>query len=111
MKFAAVDLTKGGNISYSIRRWARDKRPFVSIIHLAFAGDYRSGSGGAPDAHYIGGMTRTVHEVWSPSAMILDLRELSYEWGDEMDLVLQSRINISAILVSPKCEPAISTLC
>lgn len=43
--------------------------------------------------------------------MILDLRELSYEWGDEMDLVLQPPTDISAIVVSQKCEPAISTLC
>jgi hypothetical protein len=111
VKFNAVDLTKDGNISYSIRRWARKKQPFLSIIHLAFAGDYRTGSGGAPDAHYIEGLTRTVHEIWRPSAMILDLRDLNYEWGDEMDLVLQPPTDISAIVVSPKCEPAISTLC
>ena len=42
--------------------------------------------------------------------MILDLRELSYGWGDEMDLVLEPPTKISAIVVSPKCEPAISTL-
>jgi len=111
MKFTAVDLTKDGNISYSIRRWGRDKKPFLSVIHLAFAGNYRSGSGGAPDAHYIEGMIRTVYEIWRPSAIILDLRELTYEWGDEMDLVLQPPTDISAIVVSPKCEPAISTLC
>jgi hypothetical protein len=111
MKFDPVDLTKNGNISYSIRRWARDKKPFLSAIHLAFAGEYRSGSSGAPDAHYIEGMARTVHEIWRPSAIILDLRKLSYKWGDEMDLVLQPPTDISAIVVSPKCEPAISTLC
>src|SRR5262245_36579816 len=111
MKFTAVDLTRGGNISYSIQRWARDKKPFLSVIHLAFAGEYRSGHAGAPDAHYIEGIVRTVHEIWRPSALILDLRELSYEWGDEMDLVLQPPTDISAIVVSPKCEPAISTLC
>ena len=42
--------------------------------------------------------------------MILDLRDLDYQWGDEMDLVLQPPRDISAIVVSSKCEPAISTL-
>jgi len=111
MKFDALNLTKDGNIDYFLRRWARDKKPFLSIIHLAFAGDYRSGSGGAPDAHFIEGMVRTVDAIWGPSALVLDLRNVSYDWGDEMDLVLQPPTGISAIVVGPKCEPAISTLC
>jgi len=49
-------------------------------------------------------------EIWRPSAMILDLRELRYDWGDEMDLVLPPPIDISAVVVSSKCERAISTL-
>jgi hypothetical protein len=110
MKFDAIDLSKNGNISFSLRRWARNKEPFLSIVHVAFSGDYRSGSSGAPDAHYIDGIVRTVDAVWSPSAMILDLCDLHYQWGDEMDLVLQPPRDISAIVVSPKCEPAISTL-
>ena len=110
MKFDAIDLTKKGNITYSLRRWARSEKPFLSIVQVAFSGDYRSGSSGAPDAHYIEGMVRTVDAVWNPSAMVLDLRDLRYEWGDEMDLVLQPPKDISAIVVSPKCEPAISTL-
>ena len=78
MKFDAIDLSKNGNISFSLRRWARNKQPFLSIVHVAFSGDYRSGSSGAPDAHYIDGIVRTVDAVWSPSAMILDLRDLDY---------------------------------
>ncbi|MCI0743765.1 MAG: hypothetical protein L0Y58_00015 [Verrucomicrobia subdivision 3 bacterium] len=111
MKFDAIDRTKNGNISYCLWRWARNKTPFLSIVRVAFAGDYRSGSAGAPDAHFIEGMLHTVDGVWRPSAMILDLRDLCYEWGDEMSLVLQPPTDIYAIVVSAKCEPAISTLC
>ncbi len=42
--------------------------------------------------------------------MILDLRELNYAWGDEMDLALTPPTDILAIVVGPKCERAISTL-
>ena len=110
MKFAAIELSKNGNIGFSLRRWARDKQPFLSIVHVSFSGDYRSGSSGAPDAHYIDGLVRTVDAVWSASGLILDLSDLRYEWGDEMDLVLQPPTAIAAIVVSSKCEPAISTL-
>jgi hypothetical protein len=111
MKFEAIDLTKSGNITFSLRRWARNSKPFLSIVHVAVSGDYRPGTSGAPDAHYIVGTVRTISAVWSPSAMILDLRELRYEWGDEIDLVLQPPRDVSAIVVSPNCEPAISTWC
>ena len=110
MKFDVIDLTQNGNIRFSLRRWARNKQPFLSIVHVAVSGDYRVGSSGAPDAHYIAGIVGTVNSVWHPSAMILDLRELRYEWGDEMDLVLQPARDIWAVVVSALCEPAISTL-
>jgi hypothetical protein len=110
MKFDAIDLTNNGNIRYSLQRWARDKAPFLSIIHLAFSGDYRLGSRGAPDAYYISGLVHTVDAIWHPSAMILDLSTLHYEWGNDMDLVLQPLGEVVAFVVGPKCERAISTL-
>jgi len=51
--------------------------------------------------------------VWSPAALILDLRELSYTWGDEMDHVLSvgAECNLpTAIVGSGLCLPAIGTL-
>ncbi|QIF01216.1 hypothetical protein [Roseimicrobium sp. ORNL1] len=111
MNFQPVSLAKEGNIEYSLRRWARGERPYLSIVHIAFSGDYRDGSSGAPDAHYIAGVAGILKAVWRPAAMILDLRELRYEWGDEMIIVLKSPSDVHAILVGPKCEPAISSLC
>jgi|HubBroStandDraft_6_1064221.scaffolds.fasta_scaffold06404_7 hypothetical protein len=110
MKFDAIDIGKKGNIRCSLQRWARNKKPFLSIVQVAFSGDYRTGSAGAPDAHYMDGMNRIVDAVWNPSALILDLRDVDYQWGDEMDLVLQPPTDIIAIVVSSKCERAISTL-
>jgi hypothetical protein len=110
MKFDAIELSKDGNIRCSLRRWARNKQPFLSIVHVAFSGDYRNGSAGAPDAHYMVGITGIANEVWRPSALILDLRDVRYQWGDEMDLVLAPPGRAVAILVGPSCERAISTL-
>jgi hypothetical protein len=110
MTFDHVDLNHGGNITYSLRRWANRRKPFLSIIHIAFFGDYRHGSAGAPDAYYIASMVNAAHQVWYPSAIVLDLGEICYKWGDNMDAVLTVPTDIFAIVVSPKCEPAISTL-
>lgn len=112
MPFAPIDLTKSGNIRYSLQRLARDARPFLSIIHLAFSGNYRNGSAGGPDARYIRGVVGITNNVWRPSGIILDLSDLTYEWGDEMGDVVEAPSNHPfAIVVSPLCEPAISSLC
>ncbi len=71
------------------------------------------GSAGAWDAHFIQGITRTAIECWRPAAVVLDLSELVYEWADEMDLLLDvgSDCHVkSAVVVGPRCAPAIATL-
>ncbi|MCA9075827.1 MAG: hypothetical protein KDA93_12390 [Planctomycetaceae bacterium] len=110
MNFDTVDLQRSGDVTYTVRRWARDARPFISIIHLAFAGTYRDGSSGAPDAHYIHGIASITDGAWRPCAVILDFSSLSYEWGDEMSLVLPPDDAENAVVVSDKCRRAISTI-
>jgi hypothetical protein len=111
MKFEPADIRNGGNIRCSLQFWERSKSPFFSIIHVAFAGDYRDGASGAPDAYYIAGLMEIAKNAWGASALIVDLRELRYDWGDDMALVLEPPTEVAAILVGPKCERAISTLC
>jgi hypothetical protein len=67
----------------------------------------------APDAFFIQGITQTALGVWSPAALILDLRELSYTWGDDMDCVLgvgAERDLPTAVVGSGLCLPAMGTL-
>jgi hypothetical protein len=86
----------------------------VEVLLIAkFRGRYRYGSAGAPDAAFIAGLTQTALEVWNAAAVVLDLSEVSYEWGDEMDLLFDvgaSRGAKSAIVVGPACARAIATL-
>jgi hypothetical protein len=77
------------------------------------AADYRDGSEGAPDAHFMCGLTEIALEIWRPAALVLDLSELQYDWGDEMDLVLsvgQRQHVPSAVVIGPGCSRAIATL-
>ena len=83
------------------------------ILVVKFSGAYRPGCQGTPDALFIQGITLAGLKVWGPDALILDLRQLSYTWGDNMEEVLGLREEIEvpfAIVGSESCLPAIGTL-
>lgn len=112
MPFEIIDLAKGSNIRHSLRRLAREESPPLSILHLAFSGDYRDGSDGKYDAQYIGGITRIACAVWRPSAMILDLAGMSYNAGQGIDDALEPPLDEPfVIIVSSLCEEGISEKC
>ena len=83
------------------------------VIIAKFCGDYRPGSQGTPDALFIQGITQAALKVWAPDGFLLDLSQLSYRWGDNMEEVLGLRGQIKvpfAILGSESCLPAIGKL-
>ena len=77
-------------------------------------GTYKSGSAGSSDAYHIRGMMAYAQERFYQRYWILDLSELEYEWGDEMDLVLGldefEGIECVATVFGSKCIEAIATL-
>ena len=111
MKPEIVDLSSGSDIRYSLIRWARDSRPFISVLQLSISGAYRDGSAGAPDAHYITGIISTTAGVWRPSAFLVDFTNLTYEWGDEMDLIFEAiDENRAVAVVGEYCRKAMASL-
>jgi uncharacterized protein with HEPN domain len=85
-------------------------RSFYTLI-AKFIGAYGYGSGGHADACYMLGVTKTAVDIWGPAALILDLSELRYEWGDEMDWLLPPAVHIpAAVVVGPHSATAIATL-
>jgi hypothetical protein len=87
------------------------------VLVVQFAGTYGVGSDGNQDAQYMRAMVVAAIEFVEPSGLIFDLTELRYEWGDRMHWVLHSghRHYINgdlpyAVVVSPLCEQAISSL-
>jgi hypothetical protein len=88
------------------------RNSFCYTLIARFSGEYRIGSGGKPDARFIAGMTRMAVAIWHPAALVLDLSELRYEWGDDMrDLLPPSEGHMkSAVVVGPGCARAIATL-
>lgn len=113
MQLQPVSFDKETNIRYEFKLETTGKNRFWYTLIAKFSGTYRRGSAGAPDAHFICGIAQTALAMWHPAALILDLRELSYVWGDEMDIVLSGgsgRRVPTAVVGSDACLPAIGTL-
>jgi hypothetical protein len=112
MPFETIDLSNRSNIRHSLRCLARGERPALSIVHLAFSGTFRDGPAGDPDGLYVHGIIGIAHAIWHPSGMILDLTELTYNWGDGMiDLLEPPSNNPFVLIVGPQCKQGISQLC
>lgn len=91
--------------------------PGSEALVMKFIGTYGYGSGGNGDARYMTAMTRAAIEFSAPNALIFDLSELGYEWGDMLEAVLTESYRLwgdedapHAIVVSDLCEPAIRSL-
>lgn len=84
----------------------------ILVIH--FVGKYRVGSEGNPDASFMFAMGNAGVEAFDPHAVILDMSQLSYEWGDMLDCAFDigSQQHLpSSVIVGPHCREAIGTLC
>ena len=52
------------------------------ILIVQFSGQYGTGSEGNDDAAFMSGALAAGVATWRPQGVVLDLRELQYEWGD-----------------------------
>ena len=83
----------------------------VDILIISFNGKYRDGSAGRPDAGLIKGVIKTGVSVFDPFSILIDLRNLEYNWGDNLDLSFEETESTKAVvLVGEKCRRAMSTL-
>ncbi len=88
----------------------QDSYPFV---HVAFSGVY----GDRDDATFIMAMMAAVQTAWFSPALIIDLTDLSYNWGDEMEWVYgigydqddRTRKKL-VIVVGDRCSVALQSL-
>ena len=58
--------------------------PHRSVLVARFSGISGHGCSNNGDAKYMSAMTTAAIFLWSPSAVLFDLRDLKYEWGDLM---------------------------
>jgi len=81
----------------------------LQILMLEYSGPYAVGSAGRRDAAYLLAMSRAAVTLWPGDALIFDLRELHYVWGDEISALFDIRRLVgfelpSAVIASPVNE-------
>lgn len=89
----------------------------AEVLIVSFEGTYRPGSAGSPDARYMLAMTDAAIAAWEPRGLILDLSQLRYKWGDDLEHLVPydggrnaDCVMPSALVVGRYCEEAIRTL-
>lgn len=87
--------------------------PLDDPLVVTFTGVYGVGSAGNSDAAFMRAVIARGLQATTPAAVVLDLRELDYRWGDMMASVLNDavvgRVN-PAVVVSDRCRAALTTL-
>ena len=98
-------------ISYSIFLDSDEPNQFRKVMLIKLSGQYRDGAKGNPDSEYMYGIILTASRVWHPRAVVIDISDLEYQWGDEFERIYSViGVQLWAIVVSDKCRRAMSTL-
>jgi hypothetical protein len=104
------------HLQYRVFTCALGGKHNATALVLKFSGVYGVGSEGNGDAHFMRVITRAALSAWDSHAVVFDLRELSYEWGDSIWGVFGRGIQPSvvervpcALVVSDRCRDGFST--
>lgn len=87
---------------------------FPTLV-IKFAGEYRWGSEGWPDATYMRAMAKAGIEALNASSVIYDASELSYRWGNNINVAFpnvdcEPPLVPVAIVIGPGCAPGMPHL-
>jgi len=97
------DLDELSAIRLSLERPSSSRRgPLI----VRASGTYGHGSGGNSDARYLDARLAAWTRAYGPSGVVLDFRELRYEWGDMMTAVIEA-----ASVHGVECTLVVSDLC
>lgn len=87
------------------------------FLVLRYRGRYRQGGDGRGDALYIVATATAAREAWTCRSTILDVQELEYVWGDEMEWITSITYDRTlryhaplSIIVGVKCRDALKSL-
>lgn len=112
MNFQPVSIEKYcPSITYDFRIKKLRNTQLVDILIISFHGSYRYGSAGSPDAGLIKGIITTGLSIFKPFSLLIDLSDLEYNWGDNLDLSFsETGETNTVVLIGQKCRRGLSTL-
>jgi hypothetical protein len=88
-----------------------ERAPDVKVIE--YSGTYREGSAGRDDALFMLATIAAAQAAWFTAGLVIDLRQLAYSWGDEMEWLTNSggpAVRASVIVPGPACRAALGSL-
>src|SRR5262249_18205496 len=97
-------------LQYRIFACALGGKHNPTVLVLKFSGVYGIGSEGNGDADFMRVITRAATSAWHCDAVVFDLRELTYEWGDAIWRVFGRGVQPSGVDGLP-CALVVSDLC
>jgi len=110
-----LSLESLSNITARYSRTTFEDRERILVI--AFAGDYREGSAGNPDAARMRAHVAAAVAAWGCDGVVLDLTELGYRWGDGLIGVFEATDGDArlprpgAVVAGPRSRGGLSSLC
>jgi len=111
-KFRPVNLEEecnGMTCDFSVINF-RDTH-LIDILLVKFTGEYRSGSQGKSEQGYLVGMVKLGIEVFRPFKIAIDIQDVKYEWGDDMELLFDAPDQLKTVVIIGELNRrAISTL-
>lgn len=112
-----VSLSDLSDIKVEYYIGVSDVLDYKEVLVIKYSGTYGLGSAGNADATYMSAMGKAAIEAWEPNAVIFDLQELDYEWGDRLEYVFGIGVDKYAdepfpvaVIVGLGCEEAVRTL-
>lgn len=117
MQLNTVSLEQLSALKHEVRLPNHPKFHAPEFKVIAYTGTYRSGAEGKNDALYITATAAAAHRAWYTESIVIDFSRLRYEWGDEMQWVLNIGQRAPAtchfplaIIVGPQCDQALKSL-
>jgi len=119
MKIREVSLSELSKIEYRMFLYnfteAPDDFAGESALAMEFKGRYKIGGEGYEDSLFMTAMIHAALQVWYVKGLILDFRQLSYEWGNNIGEVILAGKSVmgskfpTAVVVSDLCKNALET--
>lgn len=84
-----------------------------NILIVKFSGVYGLGSAGNGDAQYMNACLNMAKSLYDYRALIIDLTQLDYQWGDMIDQIFPKTTDdydIEVMVIGKKCQKAIHSL-
>jgi hypothetical protein len=81
LRDASLNISK---INCQCQTW-KSRRNHRSGGLVAFFGEYKSGSAGTDDACMIRWKLQQFYEVYNVDGVVIDCRQLQYDWGDDIN--------------------------